>query len=113
MNLHMERRMEVLAREIASRKAPKIDAAANAIFDEIGKKHEHKAPSDWSRKKQDAKARTVEDVMSDPTDAERDYIMKLRGGCGCGHPNARPPCRNCETPYDEAEAQEALEETAP
>ena len=47
MNLHLERRLEVLAREIAARKAPKIDHAANELFALAARKHEQKAPSDW------------------------------------------------------------------
>lgn len=58
------------------------------------------------------KARTIQDVLEDPTDAEIDVVMKLRGGCGCGHPPHRPPCSNCETPWDEEEAAAALEETS-
>ncbi len=42
MNLHMQRRMETLAKEIAAAKKPKIDAAANAAFDAIAQKPESK-----------------------------------------------------------------------
>lgn len=55
------------------------------------------------------KARTFEDVMSDPTEAEIDYVMNLRGSCRCF---ISPPCSRCSNPFTEAEAQEALEETA-
>lgn len=51
MNLHMTRRLEVLAREIAASKATKIDAAANALFAEAARKHDKKAPSDWGKSK--------------------------------------------------------------
>ena len=54
-------------------------------------------------------ARTIEDVLSDPTDIEINAVLKLRGGCGCGHPNACPPCGNCETPWTHDEVAEVLE----
>jgi hypothetical protein len=57
-------------------------------------------------------ARTVEHVMTDPTDAEIRYILQLRGGCRCGHPPYAPPCRPCSEPYSHEEAEEALEEAA-
>ena len=47
MRSHLEIRLEVLAREIAARKAPKIDNAANELFALAARKHEQKAPSDW------------------------------------------------------------------
>ena len=112
MNPHMIRRMEVLAKKIAAAKAPKIDAAANAIFDQIGKRHDGMTNADWSKKKDEAKVRTVEDVCDEPTDAERDYIMNLRGGCRCSWPTSSPPCNVCTDEYTEDEATEALEETA-
>lgn len=56
------------------------------------------------------KARTVEDVLSDPTEDEMQYIIKMRGGCRCSWPNAAPPCSICTTEYSEEEAAEALAE---
>lgn len=57
MNLHMERRLETLAKEIAAAKKQKVDAAANAAFDQIGKRHDKKTNTDWPQKKEAAKAR--------------------------------------------------------
>jgi hypothetical protein len=107
MNLHMTRRLEVLAKEIAAKHAPKVDVEATRIFAEVGTKSDAKTMRDWKLSKP---LRTVDDVMSDPTDDEIEYVLKLRGGCGCMHPPHRAPCRNCEEPWTEEEAQEALDD---
>lgn len=64
MNMHMTRRLEVLAKEIAAKKSPKVDDAANRIFAEAGAKSDAKTTRDWKISKP---LRTVDDVISDPT----------------------------------------------
>jgi hypothetical protein len=46
MNLHLERRLEVLAKEIAAAKTPWINEAANALFKEVGQSDKRKTDSD-------------------------------------------------------------------
>lgn len=89
-----------LGKAIARAIAPKVDP--NAWFDAVARQY----PDDKPPKA----ARTVEDVLSDPTDDEMQYIIKLRGGCRCSWPNAAPPCSICSTEYSEEEAAEALAE---
>ena len=89
-----------LGKAIARAIAPKVDP--NAWFDAVARQY----PDDKPPKA----ARTVEDVLSDPTEDEMQYVSKLRGGCRCSWPNAAPPCSICTTEYSEEEAAEALAE---
>jgi hypothetical protein len=49
-------------------------------------------------------------IYDDCSDAVHDFIMKLRGGCGCCHPPHRAPCLNCETPWDDVEVEQYMED---
>ena len=62
-----------LGKAIAAAIAPKVDP--NAWFDAVARQY----PDDKPPKA----ARTVEDVLSDPTEDEMQYVIKLRGGCRC------------------------------
>lgn len=39
-------------------------------------------------------------------------LLRIRGGCRCGDPGAHPPCRPCEDPMSNEEANEILSELA-
>lgn len=80
MNLHMTRRLETLAKEIAAAKKPKIDAAANAIFEQIAQKPQGKTFRDL--KSNDAlKPRLlrgeIDHMDGDPTNNHPDNLRQV------------------------------------
>jgi len=45
-------------------------------------------------------------IMDDDLlDADLRRLLDMRGGCGCGWPNAMPPCGACSSPITEDEAE--------